>query len=537
MRKIIFSILLFTGVLSKNYAHVGSPGVVMEGLAGPYHVLVMVTPPDVIPGTTSVTVYMQEPNVHVYARPIYYRTGSDGAPSPDLLQPLKGMAGQYQGILWLMSNGSSSIELNIEGSKGKGSIVVPVVAVSIVQKKMPASTGYWLAILGIILFVLMLTIIGSSVSDAVISKGTRLSIAGKRARWIGVSLAAILCCGLLYGGNAWWQHEASVYRRFIYKPMQADSKVESVNGRHELLFTIDTSGTRASSLSYLVPDHGKIMHMFIMRVPGMDAFGHLHPQRVDTANYRTILPSLPAGKYIAFSDIVYSSGFTETIKDSFDIIQPIKDTAQRMDPDDAYAFAIPDDVVDNPMLLDKNTIICGKSGTGVKLSDGSKLVWEEMKNQSIESGQLYTLRFALYDKNNQPVEPEPYLGMRGHAAIVRNDGNVYVHLHPAGTISMAAEKNLEARIGDHVDKSVPERKVFRDSIDHYLEALHNMSDAERNVFLNSGMNMKMDSMDKMKTNNMIQFPYSFPSAGQYRIWVQCKHNGHVLTAAFDKLVK
>ena len=89
---------------------------------------------------------------------------------------------------------------------------------------MPAATGYWLAILGIILFVLMLTIIGSSVSDAVISKGTRLSLAGKRARWIGVSLAAVLCCGLLYGGNAWWQHEASVYRRFIYKTMQANKK-------------------------------------------------------------------------------------------------------------------------------------------------------------------------------------------------------------------------------------------------------------------------------------------------------------------------
>jgi len=143
----------------------------------------------------------------------------------------------------------------------------------------------------------------------------------------------------------------------------------------------------------------------------------------------------------------------------------------------------------------------------------------------------------LYDKDNKPVEPEPYLGMRGHAAIVRNDGNVYVHLHPAGTISMAAEKNLQDRIGNHVDKSVPERKVFRDSIDHYLEILHNMTETERNALLNSGMNMKMDSMDAMKVNNMIQFPYSFPSAGQYRIWVQCKRNGQVLTAAFDRLVK
>jgi len=91
MRKIFLSFLLLAGSLYNGYAHVGSPGVVMEGFAGPYHVLVMVAPPDVIPGTATVTVYLQQDtNVHVYARPIYYRTGDKGAPSPDLLQAVAG---------------------------------------------------------------------------------------------------------------------------------------------------------------------------------------------------------------------------------------------------------------------------------------------------------------------------------------------------------------------------------------------------------------------------------------------------------------
>jgi hypothetical protein len=538
MKKIIFPFCLLTGFFLNAYAHIGSPGVVMEGSAGPYHVLVMVAPPDVIPGTTTVTVYLQqESNVHVYARPIYYRTGSKGAPSPDLLQPVPGIVGQYRGVLWLMNNGSSSIELHIEGSKGKGSMIVPVVAISTVQKKMPVATVYWLAILGILLFILMLTIIGASVSDAITKKGEPLPAGKRRSRWIGVSVAALLCSLLLYGGNAWWQSEASMYRRFMYVPMQANSKIEQVGNHHELLFTIDTSGTRGSLLSYMIPDHGKIMHMFIMRIPGMDAFAHLHPKRVDTASYKAVLPSLPAGKYIAFADIVYNSGFTETIKDSFEIAHAITDSLNKTDPDDAYAFAIPDNVVDNPMLLDKNTIICGKTGSGVKLSDGSTLVWEGVKDEPVEAGQLYTFRFALYDKNKQPAQPEPYLGMQGHAAIVRNDGNVYVHLHPAGTISMAAEKNLQARIGDNISAAITDRKIFRDSVDRYIQNLQSMTETQRNVLLNAGMNMKMDSMPGMRVNNMIQFPYSFPSPGQYRIWVQCKRNGQILTAAFDKLVR
>jgi len=42
-------------------AHVGSPGVAMEGMAGPYHLMVSIRPPDVIPGTAVVTVYLDNP--------------------------------------------------------------------------------------------------------------------------------------------------------------------------------------------------------------------------------------------------------------------------------------------------------------------------------------------------------------------------------------------------------------------------------------------------------------------------------------------
>jgi hypothetical protein len=551
------------------YAHVGSPDVAMEGMAGPYRLLVSVKPPDVIPGTATITVFVETGGVaSVSGNPIYFYSGLKGAPSPDELHSVPGHPGQFQGVIWFMSEGSSSVLLHVDGKQGKGELVVPILAVSTARKKLPASTGYVLLALGILLFVLLVTIIGASVADGLLKKGEEVSGVRRRSKRIAMATAALLASLLVFGGNSWWQNWAGRYRSFMFRPMHASYQVEPAGGINRLTIHIDTTGAqRGSQLSYVVPDHGKLMHLFLLRMPSMDAFAHLHPEREDSATFRTLLPPLPKGRYLAFADIVYLSGFAETLKDTLYIGEDLRDSTHRMDPDDAYAYALPSGLVDNPWKGDQHVIICGKadgkSAGGVRMKDGSVMVMEGIEKDELESGQLYNLHFSVYDPERKPARLEPYLGMMAHAAILRDDGSVYIHLHPVGTYSMAAQEGLITRMNQPENEfRYPDRVRFRDSVDGVVRSLKALPEHQRDSILMKGMNMPMDNkmdgkkdgrmdgkmdgkidgkmdggMEDMNMENTVSFPYTFPEPGMYRIWVQVKRNGQVLTAAFDRMVK
>jgi hypothetical protein len=523
MRKCLLLLSLLAGNRNGVFAHVGSPDVALEGSAGPYHLLVNIKPPDVIPGTATVTVFVQDlSGVTVSAQPIYFYSGRGGAPSADILQPVAGQPGQFKGIVWLMNDGSSSILLSVSGSAGKGELVVPVVAISTAEKKLPAVTGYILVMLGAFLFILMVTIIGASVSQGITRRGEGMPAARKRARMIAFGATALFSSLIVYGGNAWWQSWATDYRHFMFKPMHAAYSLVKKDGANELTITIDTlQAQRKSALSYVIPDHGKLMHLYVMRIPDLNAMAHLHPVRLDSASFKTHLPPLPKGRYIAFADLVYNSGFAETMKDTFLIRDNLTDSTHLLDPDDAYAFALPE-----------------LSGSVAKMKDGSLMILEDPKKEGFESGRLYTLHFTVLDADKKPASLEPYMGMMGHAAIVRNDATVYIHIHPVGTYSVAAQTNLVRRMSQSQNEyHIPDRVVFRDSVDHVVSALRGMTEKDRNDLLMKQMDMASDPMGGMKMDNSISFPYAFPQPGYYRIWVQVKRNGEVLTAAFDRSVK
>jgi len=64
----------------------------------------------------------------------------------------------------------------------------------------------------------------------------------------------------------------------------------------------------------LIADHGHLMHLFLLRTPGLDRMWHLHPMRsIGTATSRRICRQSTAGHYQVFADVVDKSGFPWTL--------------------------------------------------------------------------------------------------------------------------------------------------------------------------------------------------------------------------------
>ena len=108
-----------------------------------------------------------------------------------------------------------------------------------------------------------------------------------------------------------------------------------------------------------------------------------------------------------------------------------------------------------------------------------------------------SLRFAAFGADGQPLPLEPYMGMLGHAVLRRSDGAVFTHLHPSGTISMAAAEMLARRDGTTSPMPLAGKATARS----------------------------------------VEFPYAFPQPGDYRMWVQIRSGGRVLTGVFDVRVR
>ena len=225
------------------------------------------------------------------------------------------------------------------------------------------------------------------------------------------------------------------------------------------------------------------MHLFIVS-PSLDHLWHLHPDEVApgpeiglplgarrrTDAFEGPLPDLPEGQYELFADLVHLTGVSETVTGRLDT-PAIRGAALTGD-DSEWSGTT------------------SSTGDVSRTSDGGRIVWVR-DGQPLGTKQLTMFTFRVEDAAGRPANDlELYMGMPGHAIFVRRDRRVFAHVHPSGSAPMAA-----------MEIAMPSSQPHA----------------------HSGASLPAT----------VSFPYGFPEPGDYRIFVQVRRSGRVVTGAFD----
>ena len=467
-----------------SMAHVGSPDTFFSGKAGAYDVRVSVRLPGVIPGRAQVTVRLPQSKAagdfKVGVRAGQWNVGLQGAPPAEPAAPVPGDPTLYAAEIWFMTASSYQMAVDVEGPSGPGTAIVPVMAIATAEREMPSWLGGVLLALGALLTAGLLTLVGAAVRESVLSPGEEPDSKRRNRARIAVAGSVIVAVLMIWGGNLWWEAEAEAYRSFVrYRPFAATSSIAPRDGVPTLSLGIRDNrwtGTpiAASRYNALMPDHGKLMHMFLVR-EDLGAFAHLHPvaRSAEALDFDSALPPVGAGRYRVYGDIVHESGYTQTLVSRVEAAGEAAPGAT--DPDDSsYVGAAAGD-----------------------LGDGSRLVWTKT-DAPIVAGEEVVLALAVKDAGGAVAAVEPYMGMAAHVIVSSRDHSVFAHLHPSGSISMAALQKFT------------------------------------NSRLRQGSGAQAEHNNHTPTlEGRVDVPYAFPQAGPYRIWVQVKRGGQVRTAAFD----
>jgi len=484
-------------------AHVGSPDVWFEGNAGPYHIVVYVRLPGVIPGIADVQVQVPDDRPAQVTALVNLYDATGGLPPPDVAQPVAGSDGWYATRLWIMAPGSNSVTVVVKGTKGSGTAVVPVAAVPSRRLPLYRALGIVLAALGAFLFAGIVTVVGAAVREGVLPPGEAPGPGRVRGARIAMMGSALVVALLLLGGWTWWSAEDQAFLDRMYRPFVTTAAVAESGSGPRLRLTIqdsgwimrgDTTWLRAHhqrAWPPLVSDHGRLMHLFLVRRSDLGAFAHLHPVTADSVHFDAPLPALPGGPYRVFADLVHESGFAKTLVTTIDL----PGTAPTAPGDSAG---------------EDGTYLGPAATARASLPDGATISWDGADTRLV-AGTPAALSFTIREPDGRPASLEPYLGMPGHAVVMRDDGAVFIHLHPMGTVSAAAQATFTLRRPeDTTSGAVGARVAAQDSA--------------------------MAGMSHDFPAGRLSFPYAFPQPGRYRIWVQVKRHGRVETAAFEAVV-
>ena len=509
LRRRLAALLLLAGVWLTGSAHLGNTMVVQDGSAGPYGLRVLVRPPAVIPGLVDVVIRTTTPNAlptSVTLQPALWRYGTKGAPPAEAATAVPGEPGTFQTQVWIMSSGSYALHVAADGPAGSGTFIVPYTSAATATLGMPDWLGWVLAALGAFLVFGLVSVIGAASREATLPAGAQPDAPRFRRARLASGIAFVIMVAAVSGGWKWWTAVESGFRSALLRPVEASATVSSGASRLLTLVVTDSAWRfakpgerlRGGMTTPLMPDHGKLMHLFLVEAGGKGAVAHLHPVRQDERTFTTPLPAVPAGTYWLFADVVHESGATRTIVDTVNVLAG--DAAPNADGDDAWSLQPP-------------TV----TATAATLRDEATFAIAIDKAPTVGNDVVITARLTNADGSPMPLAP--WLGMAGHAMLMRTDGRVFMHLHPMGTGSMAAQERLVRR--EAGDTAMHGDSQPADAMPAAMHAMHGGAAMPATV----------------AASGVVSFPVAMPSAGSYRIFVQVRRmSGVIETAALDVVV-
>ncbi len=307
-------------------AHVGSPDVFYEGDAGPYHLIVTVLVPQVIPGVAEVQIRSAAGDVRSISTSVTRLSGpgSNLAPVPDIAQRSPIDPHLYTSSLWLMEYGSLQVRLKVNGTHGAADMSVPVPSFARQMLPMPKWLGVLLLALLSGLAIGAISIIGAAARDSKLAKGAPVTLEARRTGRRAMLVSAAIVAMIFYFAFAWWGADAREFAHItqLFKPPKLALTLDGAN--HLTIRAADSNDPviLQKLMPQLMPDHGHLMHLFLVRTPGLDRMWHLHPEAINREGaFAENLPSIEAGHYQVFADVVDKSGFPWTMIGAIDLPQ------------------------------------------------------------------------------------------------------------------------------------------------------------------------------------------------------------------------
>lgn len=436
--RVLLCLLLLSA--APAFAHLGSPDTFVRTAVGPYTVLLAAHPPSVFPGPMELDLRIS-PDDHVLAG-----TAAIDSASPQAMRLFADGTAAVQ--LWTATPNAHTLHLTLSGAHGEASLAIDIPA-TVMPPRAPSSRHLLWLIVSVV---------------AVLIAITAFARRHKRFALIALALAVIAAIALLRS------------------PTPSSLTVELLPGGQLKLHLANSND--------LALDHGKPMHLFLVREPQLDVLLHLHPTPSGNGTFLTQLPSIPPGTYRLFADVVHlapgqprSAARPET--SALTVELPAQLGTAPADPDDTAAILPPAN-----RTAATRTVNGDVATSLAELPDGYSM--RLSTDATLRPLTAHRFTVTLLDPTGQPAaDPALYLGMSAHAVVLRRDGAVFAHIHPGGTLPM----------------------------------------------LNTAAPMpEMPGMVMNPGESTAEIPYGFPSPGDYRLFVQMKHGAKVETAAFDLTV-